>query len=759
MMRLLSLLHFKRGNSLFIKLLAGFLLIILLLVSFNFFSFRFFEDNIRKEIIRLNSGELNNTVENYENHIHIIDNLMSKYFFDLRIDLLKNQLEIVSDFELINQLSDELKSLVPNELLFLDNIMVYFKNNSLLLDTSGITSAADFFTLRYQNNQYGPYFWEEQFKQKYRLRIFPISDFINKNDYTAPVKQDLLPIVFKNQIDDRMYIVAFVESQKLFNTLHFSTSDRFYIINDEGEPLFASSDLPIDIRAELLQQNEGVIEQNQNYFFYIKSPAFGLTYISVVPNERIANEVSQLNVVLIVFLTLAVIISLVISVVLSMKFNNPIQKIIKGIQSLDPDISLSTNIREYALINEKINTIIKANLEIHKDLTNKNSLLVNYGWINKVKGIETNGIETQKLTDINKPFFAVLFQIHFTNKVLGKIYVPEQKKVSNYIREFIHVRISERFYDSQIIPLEKDQVLVFLFGRPSSEQVVNELHLFKEIFNQDKKNYYLTIALLPEFMQSDDLTEVYSKLLEMANQRNVTEETQVIRELKPESYEIFFSLSQDQEFVVNLQAGNRSNVMNMIHSALKRMEKKQACVSKYQQFASEIMNKTIKTLVTQNLDFSKLMDNGALYHYLKMCSTPEQYYDFFDHLISRSIELIQEQKQQKEPLIEFIIDYLKEHYREDISLVSVADKLKISSGYLSIYFKEKTGINFSVYLNDVRISKAIELLETTELKIQEVGEAVGYQNVNSFIRMFKKISGKPPSEFRKNSHLKEKLIN
>lgn len=58
-------------------------------------------------------------------------------------------------------------------------------------------------------------------------------------------------------------------------------------------------------------------------------------------------------------------------------------------------------------------------------------------------------------------------------------------------------------------------------------------------------------------------------------------------------------------------------------------------------------------------------------------------------------------------------------------------------------------MNFSEYVNGLRMRRAKQLLTSLHLKIQEIASAVGYQNVNSFIRMFKRYSGMTPGEYRK----------
>jgi len=79
----------------------------------------------------------------------------------------------------------------------------------------------------------------------------------------------------------------------------------------------------------------------------------------------------------------------------------------------------------------------------------------------------------------------------------------------------------------------------------------------------------------------------------------------------------------------------------------------------------------------------------------------------------------------------------------------VAEKLNLSRAYLSTYFREKTGTTFSDYLNGVRISRAKELLRHKDVQIKAIAAEVGYLNVNSFIRMFKSVSGLTPNEYRR----------
>jgi len=114
-----------------------------------------------------------------------------------------------------------------------------------------------------------------------------------------------------------------------------------------------------------------------------------------------------------------------------------------------------------------------------------------------------------------------------------------------------------------------------------------------------------------------------------------------------------------------------------------------------------------------------------------------------------TVHLINESREQKDPITSFVQQFVNEHLEQDISLDLVADKLNISRSYLSTYFKEKTGESFSEYLNRIRIYKAKEMLGEMDLKIHDISARLGYQSVNSFIRMFKRYAGVTPGEYRK----------
>ena len=85
---------------------------------------------------------------------------------------------------------------------------------------------------------------------------------------------------------------------------------------------------------------------------------------------------------------------------------------------------------------------------------------------------------------------------------------------------------------------------------------------------------------------------------------------------------------------------------------------------------------------------------------------------------------------------------------EELSLTRVADFVNISPNYLSEEFKRVTGSKFVDYVARARIEKACKLLSNSNLRISEIAFEVGFQSLSQFNRVFKKLSGKSPTEYR-----------
>ena len=106
-------------------------------------------------------------------------------------------------------------------------------------------------------------------------------------------------------------------------------------------------------------------------------------------------------------------------------------------------------------------------------------------------------------------------------------------------------------------------------------------------------------------------------------------------------------------------------------------------------------------------------------------------------------------KEENETLSTTIEKYIIENFKDpSLCLNKISDEFQISESYFSHMFKDKTGVNFSTYLENLRMAEALRLIKETDISLNELYIAVGYNNQNSFRRAFKKIYGVTPSSMR-----------
>lgn len=94
-------------------------------------------------------------------------------------------------------------------------------------------------------------------------------------------------------------------------------------------------------------------------------------------------------------------------------------------------------------------------------------------------------------------------------------------------------------------------------------------------------------------------------------------------------------------------------------------------------------------------------------------------------------------------------DYLDQHYAEKITLDDLSETFYINKYYLTRIFKEQFGITITACLLQMRITHAKQLLRFTDLSVEKIGQDCGMNDANYFARMFKKIEGITPGEYRR----------
>ncbi|RAV21572.1 helix-turn-helix domain-containing protein [Paenibacillus contaminans] len=718
-----------RSTTLFLRLLFGFLCIILLLSSLTVYSFLVSKQNVRKEIVKYNTLMLNHTMDSYEKHFDMIKKQMQYFFLSEKAQSLHTNPRYI-DFPVIQQ---DIIAFVSNAQLFVYNIVFYSKRDGLILEKGASTDVNTMFNVFYKNEAYPPEFWRGQFDADYSFHIFPAAVFGNHIYRDQQLTHgELIPVVIKKAGSSDFLMVVFLDSSKMNEAFHRTVNEDFMIYNDNGQTLFRRSAQGQFVDSAELRSHRGTaFILDDTYYFQVKGGGSGLTYVQRVPVERIASQ-TRLNITLIAALVISVAASIVISWVFAAGINNPLQKMIGAIRGENDVGGFRSSIREFNIIRHQIQ--------------DKNKMHKHLSFLHQLKAIRSPD-EKAPSAFADKPFLFVLF-----HAMSGREEDREHSSFQtwlNYMNVCMEDRMAKAFPDSLTFRIENNQIVSLVYS-DRREQLIALLTRLDHLFEQDKAFGTVTIAVSSVYDDSGQIADAYREVQRLVRERRMINKTQIVTEREEPQDAIGFTADQWKEFQANLREGNAEQLANLIKRAFGKWQGKEPTASALWEFGGDLIGKIKSEASPLVIGPGKLQ---AIFEHadsrMQVCMTMADLERLMIEWCTKASEAFKEKKQLKDPVTSFIVEYVNEHLAEEIYLDVLAERLNLSGGYLSTYFKEKTGMNIVDFINETRIMKATNLLADNKYKIQDVAEAVGYRNITSFNRMFKKYIGATPSEFRK----------
>ncbi|SDD24478.1 Helix-turn-helix domain-containing protein [Paenibacillus sp. UNCCL117] len=137
-------------------------------------------------------------------------------------------------------------------------------------------------------------------------------------------------------------------------------------------------------------------------------------------------------------------------------------------------------------------------------------------------------------------------------------------------------------------------------------------------------------------------------------------------------------------------------------------------------------------------DYERIMEAGTL----------DELYDMTWSKYRETSALLRRAQPQTEGAVDFVVRWVDEHYGDNLSMRSIASQVYMNAAYLGQLFKAEKGVGFNDYLFQVRMENAKRMLAGTDMKVYEVAQAVGYNDLDWFYKKFKKYTGMSSSEYR-----------
>ena len=260
-------------------------------------------------------------------------------------------------------------------------------------------------------------------------------------------------------------------------------------------------------------------------------------------------------------------------------------------------------------------------------------------------------------------------------------------------------------------------------------------------------NAYAHIKDIP-LSYSEALTALRQKIYQGKNaiihikQVNVTDQKTTVSSL----------ITPEKDLLTALQKADYPQIQEIIAKMLENLAGNYATEAQIKNYCARILLLSTNALEVMGINIRRDMGSELnVYAHLKNYETVDDISHWMEHLFFKFIESIDHYKNQKyKQIVHVAIEYISEHYTENITLKTLSEVVYVTPNYLSKVFKEETGQNFIEWLNNFRIEKAKELLKDVRYKTYEIAEKVGYSDYKHFSYNFKRYTGKSPRSYRKD---------
>lgn len=278
------------------------------------------------------------------------------------------------------------------------------------------------------------------------------------------------------------------------------------------------------------------------------------------------------------------------------------------------------------------------------------------------------------------------------------------------------------------------------------------VHRLNQVCKDCKKilDITITIGVGEECFSLTALNESYREAKEAIGYRAIIGDGSAIyiKDVEPIQKEYLkFSEQDEGELIYSLKFGNSTEIAQVVDTIILKLKKANVHVSQQQIYIISIMNSLMRMIQKYELNVGSDQDYFGMLSKLFTLEDVQQLLMKLCLAIHKNLN--RDRNDTTKNTIQEAKNFIFEHFDDsELSVEMVCSHLHLSEAYFSTLFKKEVGQSYINYLTELRLNKAMELLNKTEDKIYIIAQSVGYLEANYFSYVFKKKFGTSPSKYR-----------
>ncbi|WP_136605435.1 helix-turn-helix domain-containing protein [Paenibacillus dokdonensis] len=677
------------------------------------------------------------------------------------------------------QISESLRT-YKNANDYIDQIYVWYMNSDTVLSTYDHMNRQGLFQkLRPQQNTTFEQ-WNNLFEQKYVNGYIPMNYW---GDGTAtPVVVFARSLVFNTPGQPPAIIMFVMKDAKLIESAPRNPDASVFILNEENRyiaaPANSGSLLPLQLKHDELQGQQGMVykevQNHQAAVSYITSKVTGWKYVSVLPASLFNEKMEYMRRLTWISIGLCFLVGGVICVLFLRKNYMPIQVML---QSLSHKFGLRFDggLSEYSFLQGAIQDYFTETEDMRVRFDKHRNTIRSHLLRRLLKGaIDQETPLHESLAAHHIQFSSDRFAVMLVSvDEYGKFEQYGSEELSDKKQQMLHFILTNVLEDmaageAAVFTTDMNDVLASIVNFQNGISEEQEQQTLQRITEQIREFMHvqmqvkLTIAVGEAHSHVYEIAHSYQEALDALEYRVILGSGQFIRyedtHLKhaAQHHHYYYPLSVEQQLIYEVKSGNYPKAEMLLEDIFRENFSGHPvsvplakCLmynlaSTMLNTLDEVSETSKRTLESQLLDVEQLL---ACEHVLQM---KEQMKD----KLKQVCEWIQTEKRDHHRyLIKDVRCYIENQLHDpNLNISMIGEAFRMTPSYISRLYKDHEGEALLDTINRLRLAEAKDLLQQQKLTVNEVAGRVGYADVSTFVRTFKKFEGITPGAYQKTAN-------
>lgn len=592
----------------------------------------------------------------------------------------------------------------------------------------------------------------DRYFEENNLKLFPV---LKGNTSFYPISEELITFMEKHRLLSNIEMYSFISfpEKQIFPNIVDGAGEQAGFLVKNGEEVFIARNYGIDET-----QWEKVLggEEIRGYSIYqypLNKGALAISYLAKKPSfmemwTEIMSEFGWVYLGLIFFGAIGAFFT-------TRKVYKPVLSVVSEFKE---DFDLKNMTDEFDVLRTASVKMTRTKEELEQIIKESKEPLKAKFVRDLLYGLSDEDDIEEKLTKYDLlewrgPFRLILVE-HSNYAKMGDQFSEESfGEIRRHIMSFYTGLLMETAKRFEIVELEKKRLAIIL----SDEEYCSVKSKLEDLLAHLLADYGIQVLAIigPKAEELENLDYSYSEAIGQLVYRNLLPKNKIVShshklEVKHTAY--YYPLDVEESLINYVEQRKEEEAHLLLEHILNQNFKHHSITADTIPLLTFAIIATIHRLLNQSLKAVEDVygEGTILYLELRAIVEENEFKEKVHSLFQTLLEHLEDgsHEEQEDTLASRLLDYIHANYRMDVSLNDVADAFSITPTYVSMLFKKEYKTNFKDYLNRYKIEQAKELMKNNRnIKNKELSEAVGFNSVNTFLRLFKKYTGETPGKY------------